>query len=217
VKALDPAFERWPWLPYVAPFALFIAFTAVQPSEGFVPWLYPLKTVTVGVLLILGVRGLPPLEPRSTGLAVGVGAVVFALWVLPEGLYPVLSAPRAVDPFEHLPHPQAWAWVGVRIVGASVVVAVMEEMFWRGFLLRWIVEPDFRRVPIGTFTWPSFLAVSVLFAVEHERWLVGLLAGVAYNLLLYRTRSLYACVVAHGVTNFVLAVWVLYTGAWSFW
>jgi len=102
-------------------------------------------------------------------------------------------------------------------VGASVVVAVMEEVFWRGFLLRWIVNQDFRKVPIGAFTWPSFLVTSALFAVEHPRWLVGLMAGVAYNLLLYRTRSLYACIVAHGVTNLVLALWVLHTGRWSFW
>jgi len=217
VKALRPVFERWPWLAYVAPFGLFIALTAAQPSEGFLPWLYPLKTVAVGAILVAFAEAFPPLERRFTALAVSVGVVVFVLWVLPEGRYPMWATPRGANPFEHLSGMSAWAWIGVRIVGASVVVAVMEEVFWRGFLLRWIVNQDFRKVPIGAFTWPSFLVTSALFAVEHPRWLVGLMAGVAYNLLLYRTRSLYACIVAHGVTNLVLALWVLHTGRWSFW
>ena len=98
-----------------------------------------------------------------------------------------------------------------------VVVAVMEEVFWRGFLLRWIIKQDFLNVSFGTFTWVSFAVTSILFAVEHNRWFAGLLAGVIYNLWFYRTRSIYACIVAHGVTNLALGLYVLYTGDWSFW
>jgi CAAX prenyl protease-like protein len=217
VSALRSAFDRWPWLPYVAPFALFILLTAVEPSTRFVPWLYPLKTLAVGALILLCARDFPPLDRRSTGLALVVGVAVFVLWVLPEGLVPTIGTPVAVNPFEELAQPMAWTWIAFRIVGAAVVVAVMEEIFWRGFILRWLVNPDFRGVPIGTFTWSSFLITSALFAVEHDRWLVGLVAGVAYNLLVYRTRSLHACVLAHGVTNLVLGLYVLRTGQWSFW
>lgn len=83
--------------------------------------------------------------------------------------------------------------------------------------MRWIINPNFQKVAIGTFSWPSFLLTTLLFASEHNRRLVGLIAGVAYNLLLYRTRSLYACIIAHGVTNLALGIYVLTTGAWSFW
>ena len=217
MTALRSAFDRWPWLPYAAPFALFILLTVAEPNTRFVPWLYPLKTLLVGGAILLCARDFPPLERRSTALALLVGVVVFVLWVLPEGLYPTMGTPRGVNPFDELAGPAAWTWIAFRILGAAVVVAVMEEIFWRGFLLRWVVNPDFRRVAIGAFTWPSFLITSGLFAVEHDRWLVGLVAGVAYNLLLYRTRSLYACVVAHGVTNLVLGLYVLRTGLWSFW
>ena len=210
--------SRHPWLPYVAPFALFLALTFVQTSvTGAVAWMYPAKTIVVGLALLYFLRALPPLTVRYTGLAGIVGIAVFVMWVLPEGTYPYLGTPEPYDPFAHLASPWVYGWIAIRILGSSLVVPVMEEYFWRGFLIRWIVNPDFRRVAIGTFSWPSFVITSLLFASEHNRWLVGLAAGVAYNLLLYRTRSLYACIVAHAVTNLALGIFVLYTGAWSFW
>ncbi len=205
-------------MAYVAPFALFLVLTAIQPGEGFWwPWFYPLKTLAVGALVILLVPWYPDLGIRSTWLAVVVGVVVFVLWVLPEGRYPLFASPAEVDPFDRLVAPWVFLWIGFRVLGASLVVPIMEELFWRGFLIRWLIRADFQKVAIGTFTWPSFVITSLLFASEHNRWLVGLMAGVVYNLLLYRTKSLYACIVAHGVTNLALAVFVLVTEQWAFW
>ena len=161
--------------------------------------------------------GLPRLTVQSTGLAVLVGVVVFVMWILPEGMYPYLGSSESFDPFAHFTGPWLFGWIAVRLLGASLLVLVIEEYFWRGFLLRWIINPDFQKVAIGTFSWPSFLLTTLLFASEHNRRLVGLIAGAAYNLLLYRTRSLYACIIAHGVTNLALGIYVLTTGAWSFW
>jgi CAAX prenyl protease-like protein len=176
-----------------------------------------LKTVAVGIALLLLIRWFPKLKICSTWFAGGVGAVVFVLWVLPEGFYPLLSTPSPIDPFEKLVVPWVYLWIAFRVFGASVVVPMMEELFWRGFLIRWLVKENFQKVAIGTFTWPSFLITSVLFASEHNRWLVGLMAGVVYNLVLYRTKSLYACMIAHGVTNLALAIFVLTTDQWAFW
>ncbi len=139
------------------------------------------------------------------------------IWILPEGLYPYFGTPETFDPFASIAVPWVYGWIAFRLVGATVVVPIMEEFFWRGFLIRWIINNDFRKVPIGAVSWPSFLLTTILFASEHNRWLVGLVAGVAYNLLLYRTKSLYACIVGHGVTNLALAIYVLATGEWSFW
>jgi CAAX prenyl protease-like protein len=208
---------RHPCLAYVAPFALFMTFTAIQPSGVFWPWIYPLKTVAVGSVLILLVRWYPNLNVGSTWFAGVGGVIVFVLWVLPEGTYPLLQTPSPVDPFENLVAPWSYWWVGFRVLGASVVVPIMEELFWRGFLIRWLINERFQQVTIGTFTWPSFVITSLLFASEHNRWLVGLMAGVVYNLILYRTKSLYACMIAHGVTNFALAIFVLATKQWTFW
>jgi CAAX prenyl protease-like protein len=93
----------------------------------------------------------------------------------------------------------------------------MEELFWRSFLIRYVISPDFSRVPIGMFTWSSFLITAVLFGLEHNLFVAGILAGIAYNLLLYYTRSLSACILAHAITNFILGVYVLQTGKWHFW
>lgn len=217
-RRLKAIIERHPWLPYVAPFALFVELTGLQPYvPGGVTWVYPAKTALTG-LLILGVwRWLVPYGDWSALIAVAIGLLVLVLWILPEGLYPLLGETTIFDPYQHFSGPQAIVWIGFRLIGAVLVVPIAEEFFWRGFLIRWLVRPDFRTVAPGTFTWLSFLITSGLFAVEHAHWLVGLMAGIAYNLLWYRTRSLKACILAHGVSNLGLGVWVLSTGQWSFW
>lgn len=210
--------DRYPWLPFVAPFALFVTFTSTQPLvPGSVVWVYPLKTVLTGAVILALARWLEaPGEPFLIA-AICVGAAVLAVWVLSDGLYPLIGASPVFDPHRELPPSQAYAWIGFRLVGAAVVVPIVEEYFWRGFLIRWLVRPDFRSVRMGTFTWYSFLATSVLFAVEHDRWLAGLIAGVAYNALYYRTRSLKSCILAHGITNLGLGIYVLTGSHWRFW
>ena len=215
---LQRALKRYPWIPYAAPFALFIVLTTLQRGDpDVIAWMYPAKTVVVAAVLLFFLKDLPRLEPRFTGTAVLVGLVTFVLWVLPEGMYPLLGDAEPYDPNTNLVTPWLYGWIAFRLVGTAALVPVIEEYFWRGFILRWLVHPNFRKVAIGTFTWPSFLISTALFASEHNRWLVGLMAGAMYNLLLYRTKSLYACVIAHAVTNLALGVYVLYTGQWTFW
>ncbi|MFZ7113535.1 MAG: CAAX prenyl protease-related protein [Desulfatiglandales bacterium] len=206
-------------LPYFLPFVVFCGLTTVS---SFFPqtltWLYPLKTVTVAVLILVCWKYYEPLRPGHHLPAIAMGIFVCIVWVVPEGYAPAMSKEsRIFDPLESLGPWQAPLWIGIRLIGASVVVAVMEEVFWRGFLIRWIINTDFRSVELGLFTWPSFIITSVLFGVEHHRWFVGILAGILYNLLLYRTKSLYACIVAHGVTNLCLGVYVITTKQWGFW
>ncbi len=104
-----------------------------------------------------------------------------------------------------------------RFLGAVIVVPIVEELFWRSFALRWIIDENFTTVPIGAFTWFSFLVIVLGFGFEHHRWLVGLAAGVIYNGLLYYKKDLSACVLAHAVTNLLLGVYVLLTQQWNFW
>ncbi|MCE1226571.1 MAG: CAAX prenyl protease-related protein, partial [Geobacteraceae bacterium] len=105
----------------------------------------------------------------------------------------------------------------VRIIGASIIVPIMEELFWRSFLLRYLIDVDFESVPLGTYTPSSFLITIILFGFEHHLILAGIAAGLAYNLLLYKTRSLALCIVSHSITNIILAGYVVCYMRWDLW
>jgi CAAX prenyl protease-like protein len=96
---------------------------------------------------------------------------------------------------------------------------LIEEIFWRGFFLRYLIAEDFDRVAFGRFSWLSFTAVTLLFAFSHSKadWAAALCAGALYNLVAYRTRSLFSCVFAHALTNLLLGLWIMHTRQWGFW
>ncbi len=101
--------------------------------------------------------------------------------------------------------------------GLVVVVPVIEELFYRSFLMRWLVDPDLARVPIGTVTPLGLAVTSIVFALSHPEWLPALLTGVVWGWLVGRTKSVSACVLSHAVANLVLGIYVMTTGAWRFW
>jgi hypothetical protein len=105
-----------------------------------------------------------------------------------------------------------------RTLGCVAIVPLVEELFWRGWLGRWLVNSDFEKVSLGAYTRSAFWLSAFLFASEHgPYWEVGLLAGIAYNWWLMRTRNLADCVLAHAVTNACLSAHVLITGQWQYW
>jgi CAAX prenyl protease-like protein len=105
----------------------------------------------------------------------------------------------------------------VRVAGASFVVPQLEEVFFRSFLYRYLVKPDFQSVPLRHFAPAAFLLTSAVFAFEHQEWLPGLLCGFAYQGLVLRKKRLGDAITAHAITNFLLGVWVVWRGAWQFW
>jgi CAAX prenyl protease-like protein len=219
--------------------AIYMAFLVAQSEwpEGLV-WLYPVKTVAVAAALLGFRKKYEELRvPWSSAaevdtgrnvlvtytLAVAVGLVAIVVWIGADRVYPGttrLMGGKGALPFNPTSiKPEAWQYVfiGVRVFGAVVVVALMEEIFWRGFLIRWIDGKDFKRVPFGTCSWKSFLITVVLFGLEHEQWLAGLVCGALYNWLYCRRKDLFSCVLAHATSNAALAAWVLWQGDWKFW
>ena len=136
--------------------------------------------------------------------------------MLPEGLYPQLGHSE-FNPFEKGTGFPTYLAIIFRLAGASVVVPVMEELFWRSFALRFVIHSDFKSIPLGRFSWLSFILISLLFGFEHHRWLVGILAGMAYAAILYRRKNLFDPILSHGITNLLLGIYVLSTKQWSFW
>jgi len=220
----------------VVPFALFMTFIGLEEvlralaGSGFglgqlaafpPSAAYPIKAIATAALLVWLRKSYRELDFRDLGaplptlLSATTGVVVFVLWIRMDWGFATIGKPGGYNP--GLFGASAPLLAGVRLLGAAAVVPVMEELFWRSFLLRYLIAADFAKVPIGRFTWPSFLISSVLFGLEHNMYLAGIMAGVAYNLLLYRTKSVAQCVLSHAVTNLLLGIYVLYTGSWQFW
>jgi len=188
-----------------------MAIMLVQSKDNMLV-VYPLKTLIVAGLLWVFHNRYEELKPSFSLLDIAVGLVAIAFWILLDPYYPKMGTKS--DIFNATGH---WIFIVSRVAGAALVVPLMEELFWRGFMIRWLVEEDFKKVPLGLFTLPSFLITTVLFGIEHREWLAGLVCGALYNWLYYRRKSLFACVVAHATSNAALAAWVLARGDWKFW
>ena len=187
----------------IAPYAAWMALMTLLPSTAAA---YAVRTVAVAALL--GVAGWRlsgfrlALSWRDATLGIAVGLAVFAMWILPEQF--------------------DWAWyrrwcivgeggtqavaesgaalIALRLVGSAFVISVAEELFFR----KWLIG------------FAGFWGMVGLFAIEHDRWLVGALCGIIYGTL-YLQRGLGAAIVAHATTNLVLGLWVLRSGQWQFW
>lgn len=212
----------------IVPFALFMALLAIRGAfEGSTAidprWIYGLTVLIVGVALAAYWRRYGELH-RPTGLTAGnallslaVGLVVFALWIHLDAPWMMLGEPSAsFRPADGEGRLQ-WPLVAVRLIGAALLVPVMEELFWRSFLMRWVDNPDFERVSPRGASLKAVLLSSAVFTLAHTLWLAAILAGLAYAWLYRFTGSLWCAVVAHAVTNLALGVWVVWTGNWAFW
>ena len=112
----------------------------------------------------------------------------------------------------------AWALIGIRIFGMTIVVPPLEEVFYRSFLYRYFVRTDFQSMSLTRFHPTSFIVTSALFGILHYEWLAGILCGMAYQGLVLRKGRLGDAMTAHAITNFLLAIWLVWKGgtAWKF-
>lgn len=214
----------------VVPFALFMALLAVRANWPVAEdswldarWLYGVSVLVVGGSLVYFWRRYGELA-RGTGLSVrhtllslGVGLLVFFLWIWLSEPWMLIGEPsasfRPVDDEGQL----MWGLVIVRWMGAAMLVPVMEELFWRSFLMRWVDRQDFESLDPGTVTARAMLLSSLVFMLAHTQWLAALIAGLLYAWLYRYTRTLWAPILAHAVTNGILGVWVVVFGNWQFW
>jgi uncharacterized protein len=216
-------FEGSPDYARVAPFVIFVVLTACQGQFGEDSryWLYLIKTL-VGAWLIWEMRPfVAEMRWAISWEAIVVGAAVFGIWIGLDGLYPRLSEAEAVwNPPKRFGEGSglAWLFILVRIGGSSIVVPPLEEVFYRSYVYRVLVKNDFRAMPLGQFHGLSFVVTSAIFGFMHpDRWLAGILCGLAYQWLVIRKNRLGDAMTAHAITNFLLGLWVIWKGAWSFW
>jgi CAAX prenyl protease-like protein len=225
-----------PVLNRIMPFAVYPAFLVLAaviqhlqhwgleiPAAWDLRWLYPAKIGLVLVLLVLLWRNFDELAwPQSTSgahwvLGIVIGILIFVLWINLDQQWATMGKMEGYDPTDPETGRMHWGFAGMRFFGATLVVPVMEELFWRSMLMRWLDKPDFRSVDPASVSRKSFWLTALLFASAHSLWFAGLIAGLAYNWLYVKTRNLWVPIVSHGVTNGLLGIWILSTGNWQFW
>jgi len=214
----------------IAPFALFMALLVVRgaaPADGAwgfdTRWLYGIQVLAVAALLAwfwreygeLSRQTLP--EARETLLAAAVGLALFVLWIHLDA--PWMTVGEASADYKPLTATGTidWPLVTVRWLGATLLVPVMEELFWRSFLMRWIEQHVFHGVDPRHVGLKAVVLSTFVFTLAHPLWLAAALAGLAYAWLYVRSGKLWVPVIAHAFTNAALGAWVVATGAWQFW
>ena len=219
--------EEHPSVKYIAPFALFLLFLAINPKVSLdSTWESPLRVLILAVVCVVCWPREISIRPNRPIASVAIGALVFLLWIAPEFLIPgYRSHPLFSNSIVGHVHSSlqatafhsSWllAW---RTIRAIIIVPIVEELFWRAWLMRWLIDTDFRLVPLGTYAPFSFWMTAILFASEHgPYWDVGLLTGVIYNWWMIRSKSVANCILMHAVTNGILSAYVIATAQWQYW
>ena len=203
---------------YLAPFLVVMAtamVTGIFASE--LDWLYPVRVVAATWVLWLFRGHYSQLGWSLSWRAIAIGCLTFLVWV---AFVPAPTGGEAAWPSALGSWPAHWAaaWLVIRVIGYTVTVPLVEELAFRGYLTRRLIREDFERLPVGLFTWSSFLVSSLLFGALHGGyWIAGTLAGMTFALALYQRRALGDAVAAHATTNGLIAMYVFATGRWSVW
>lgn len=196
-------------VPFMALMAASIVIAAAAPYDRH---LYGLKLLAVGIALWVFRDVYAGWRRRVSAESVLAGLLVGALWIATD---PTPGAGTLGPWLESLAPGLALAWLVARVAGTVIAVPIAEELAFRGFLVRWITDRNFERVPYGRLAVLGILVSSVLFGVMHERWLAGTLAGVAFALVMYRSRSIAAPIAAHMAANALIAAWAIAFRQWS--
>jgi CAAX prenyl protease-like protein len=217
---------------YLGPFVAFMALLALGELIGHVGdglagwalsspqyWIFPLQTLVCGYFLFKGWGSYEFRWRKGWGMALVAGVVVLGIWIAPQWLLGRPNRTEGFNPWFFGEGAPFWLNTTFRTVRLVIVVPLLEEIFWRGFLLRHLVRDPFDEVPFGDFHWGSFVWVTALFGAAHwgPDFVPAIITGAIYNLVAIWTKSLGACVIAHSLTNLLLGVYIFQTGQWGFW
>jgi exosortase E/protease (VPEID-CTERM system) len=202
--------ERDGTAAYLLPFLISVALGMIAGGLGdAVRTLELLKLCAVLLALWLFRRSYPPARSKSWAVALVLGAAAFALWI---GISRLLASESPGS--SAVPGPSG-AWLLIRILGSVCVTPLVEELAFRGYLLRRLCAPGFEAVGPAQITTLAWISSSLLFGALHEHWIAAALAGAIYGFAYMRRGQLLDCVVAHAFTNLLLILLATYRGDWS--
>lgn len=234
-----------PLAAFVLPFVIFAIVTTIEELEFLKPWyllIYGIKIVAILSVVWWGRAWYPAWSSKGLGTGLifgllgGVAWIVLCTWNIERDLLPGLlttvgewinmptlaewikpGSRGSYNPFDQLAPVAAWVFTIIRLIGMVIVVPIMEELFWRGFLNRFLIDERWRQVAWGRFTPLSFTIITVAFVAVHPEWTAALVWMLGLNLVYWHTRNLWACVVAHAASNAVLGYYILVHQQWQLW
>ena len=203
---------------YLGPFVAMLAAAMLTGavSAGF-DWLYALRVVAIAAVIWSCRKTYGRLNWTCSWGALVIGVAIGVVWVamFPDALTGKAAWPAAL---QSVPSSWAAAWVALRLVGYVVAAPMAEELAFRVYAMRRVMDSDIEAVPVGAFSWPSFVISSALFGAFHGAlWLQGTIAGMAFACALYRRRAFGDALLAHATANALIAIYVFTTGRWSVW
>jgi exosortase E/protease (VPEID-CTERM system) len=210
--------ETWnPSAAYLMPFLALGATALVVGlvSQGFQS-LYPLRVAAALVPLWIWRRCYGPIRIYFSWTALFLGAIAFVVWAGLQGPEDAARGEELRLGVESLGLAQV-PWIVCRIFGSVFVAPVVEELAFRGFLLRRLIGPDFTEVSLRPFNVKAFLLSSFAFGALHQSLWAGTLAGMIYALAQHRRGQTGDAILAHAVTNAILTGGALLGGRWAFW
>jgi exosortase E/protease (VPEID-CTERM system) len=208
---------------YLVPFLAILAASFIsRAASGYFEWLYPLRFVAATVALWAYRDELKRLDWRirwrDCWLGPVAGTLAFAVWLAPSLWTPHTGATALGTALTGLSPSSRWLWIAFRVATAVFTVPIAEELAFRGYLARRVMNRDFVSIPFRSLSFVAIGVSSVGFGLLHGGlWLVGIVAGVIYAAVLRMRGRMANAVLAHAITNLLLAVWVIARGDWSLW
>jgi CAAX prenyl protease-like protein len=214
----------------VIPFAIFVfALVLEDLAETWLVgridarWIYVVKTGLVAAALLVLFRRYEELQALPGNRlwlwlgAPAIGILVFVLWINLDLEWLKLGNVSGFDPRHAASDEINWRLAATRLIGAVLVIPIMEEIFWRSYLMRWIDRTGFLALAPEAVSIKAVLISSLMFGIAHSLWFAGFIAGLAYAWLYRASGSIWTSILAHAITNAMLGIWVLQTGSWQFW
>jgi exosortase E/protease (VPEID-CTERM system) len=204
---------------FLVPFLAILAASFVsKAASGSFEWLYPLRFVAGAIAIWCFRKEYRGIDWHFGWSAPVVGAGASLVWI-GQGLWSHEASGNSLgSALASLSPAMRTAWITLHAAAAITTVAIAEELAFRGYLPRRMIGRDFDAVPFSRITPLSICISSIGFGLmQGSHWIVGIVAGAAYGVLLKRRGRMGDAIVAHATTNLLLVAWVLLRGDWSLW
>jgi exosortase E/protease (VPEID-CTERM system) len=212
-----PAAADNPTAVYLMPLlAILAAGTLSQAVSSGLEFLYPLRLLAAVCVLAVYRSKLRTLDWHWSWRGPAVGILVFLIWIVAaRSLVPPTAMP---DKLTSLPAALRGFWIVSRILGSVLIVPFAEELAYRGYLMRRLINADFESVPYRSVRWPALTVTAIVFGLAHGAlWPAGVVAGLAYGWIVIRRGRIGEAVAAHATSNALIAITVLAAGQWQLW